>query len=200
LIGTSIGLACSAFIRENRAIINLLPLILIPQIIFGGAVVEFERMNQNLKLYEKHPIPEVVQVIPSRWLFEGLTTAYAKNTKFHRALAKIEKKELTYLQDYRNAVLSSAEFQKRRAEAYYAKREVAEKWNPNRTQNSYLNSSVSMMDGRVLNYERNEFLSSYKLWRGRRARTWNYNALVILLFAFGINLVTAIKLKYYFKE
>ncbi|MCD8479130.1 MAG: ABC transporter permease [Candidatus Cloacimonetes bacterium] len=92
ITGVSIGLMCSAFIRENRAIINLLPLILIPQIIFGGAVIEFERMNRNLKLYEKHPIPEVVQIIPSRWLFEGLTTAYAKNTVFHRSLARIEKK------------------------------------------------------------------------------------------------------------
>ncbi|MDD4034073.1 MAG: ATP-binding cassette domain-containing protein [Candidatus Cloacimonetes bacterium] len=199
-IGVSIGLMCSAFIRENRAIINLLPLILIPQIIFGGAVIEFERMNQNLKIYEKHPIPEVVQIIPSRWLFEGLTTAYAKNTKFHRSLARIEKKELTYLQDYRNAVLSSAQYQQRRSEVYYAKSRLVDKWDPNRIQNGYLNASVGMMDGRVLNEQRNEFLSSYKLWRGNQIRTWNFNALVILLFALGINLITMIKLKYYFKE
>jgi ABC-type multidrug transport system ATPase subunit len=200
LIGNSLGLMFSAFIKENRAIINILPLILIPQIIFGGAVIEFERMNRNLKLQQQSPIPEIVQVIPSRWLFEGLTTAYAKNTKFHRALRSIEKKELTYLQDYRNAVISSDEFQNRKAEIYYAKTAAAEKWNPDKVFNRYLNSAVSLMDGRVLNSERNEFLSSYKLWRDRRYRTWNYNALVILLFAFGLNLVTWIKLKFYFKE
>ncbi len=200
LIGLSLGLMCSAFIRENRAIINLLPLILIPQIIFGGAVIEFERMNRNLKLYERHPIPEVVQVIPSRWLFEGITTAYAKNTVFHKALARIEKKELTYLQDYKNAVISVDEFRKRRSEIYYAKTEIAERWDPNRILNSYLNSSVSMMDGRVMNNERNEFLSSYKLVGGLRFRTWTFNSLVVIIFAFGLNLITAIKLKYYFKE
>ena len=200
LIGNSIGLLCSSFIKENRAIINLLPLILIPQIIFGGAVIEFERMNRNLTIQEKHPIPEVVQIIPSRWLFEGLTTAYAKNTKFHRSLAKIEKKELTYLRDYRNAVITTEEFQQRRAEVYHAKTAVAEKWNPNEILNSYLNSAVSMMDGRVLNSERNEFLSSFKLGGKRRVRTWNFNALVILLYALGLNLITWIKLKYFFKE
>lgn len=200
LIGNSIGLLCSAFIKETRTVINLLPLILIPQIIFGGAVIEFERMNRNLKLWQRHPIPEVVQAIPSRWLFEGLTTAYAKNTKFHRALHKVEKKELTYLQDYRNAVISNQEFQKRRAEVYYAKTAIAEKWDPNEIVNSYLNSAVSMMDGRVMNTERNEFMSSYKLWGSRIFRTWNFNALVILLFALGLNLITWIKLKVYFKE
>ncbi|MCD8479129.1 MAG: hypothetical protein LRZ88_02140 [Candidatus Cloacimonetes bacterium] len=66
--------------------------------------------------------------------------------------------------------------------------------------NSYLNTSVSMMDGRVLNTRRNEFLSSFKLWRGHSFRTWNYNVLVVMLFILGINLVTAIKMKYYFKE
>nr|MDK2851570.1 hypothetical protein [Candidatus Cloacimonadota bacterium] len=200
LIGNSLGLMISSFIKENRAIINILPLILIPQIIFGGAVIEFERMNRNLKLYENNPIPEIVQTIPSRWLFEGLITAYAKNTKFHRSLAKIEKKELTYLRDYRNAAITSKEFQDRRSEIYYAKSAVAEKWDPNQILNSYLNSAVSMMDGRVLNTKRNEFLSSYKLIGNRRYRTWNFNALVILLFALGLNLITWLKLKYYFKE
>jgi ABC-type multidrug transport system ATPase subunit/uncharacterized tellurite resistance protein B-like protein len=200
LIGNSLGLLSSAFIKENRAIINLLPLILIPQIIFGGAVIEFERMNRSLKLYEQHPVPEVVQVIPSRWLFEGLTTAYAKNTRFHRALAGVQKKELTYLHNYRNAAISYDEFQTKRSEVYYAKTRIADKWDPNRIINSYLNSAVSMMDGRVLNNNRNEFLSSYKLLGTKKHRTWNFNAMVILLYALCLNLITWLKLKYYFKE
>ncbi|MCK9557627.1 MAG: ATP-binding cassette domain-containing protein [Candidatus Cloacimonetes bacterium] len=200
LIGNSLGLLTSTFIKENRAIINILPLVLIPQIIFGGAVIEFERMNRNLKLYEKHPVPEVVQLIPSRWLFEGLTTSYAKNTKFHRALARVQKKELTYLQNYRSASISHNEFQTKRSEIYYAKTRIAERWDPNKVMNSYLNSAVSMMDGRVLNSNRNEFLSSYKLLGKKRHRTWTFNALVILFYALGLNLITWIKLKYLFKD
>ncbi|KAF5035431.1 hypothetical protein DSECCO2_585750 [anaerobic digester metagenome] len=139
-------------------------------------------------------------MIPSRWLFEGLATAYAKNTKFHRALAKIEKKELTYLLDYKNAAMSSVDFQEKRSEIFYAKKEVVERWDPNRTLNSYLNASVSMMDGRVLNSSRNEFLASIKIVKDNRLSTWNHNALVVILFALMINMVTALKLKYYFKE
>jgi len=56
-VGFSLGLMGSAFIKEKKAIINLLPLVLIPQIIFGGAVIEFERMNRNLTIFHKHPIP-----------------------------------------------------------------------------------------------------------------------------------------------
>lgn len=200
LIGNSLGLLTSAFIKENRAIINLLPLILIPQIIFGGAVIEFERMNRSLKLYEKHPVPEVVQLIPSRWLFEGLTTAYAKNTKFHRALARVQKKELTYLQNFRNATMNYDEFQTKRSELYHAKSEIAEKWDPDQIMNSYLNSAVSLMDGRVLNSDRNEFLSSYKLLGTKRHRTWTFNAMVILFYVLCLNLITWTKLKYFFKE
>ncbi|MFA7543858.1 MAG: ATP-binding cassette domain-containing protein, partial [Candidatus Cloacimonadaceae bacterium] len=200
LTGLSMGLMCSAFIHENRAIINLLPLILIPQIIFGGAVIEFERMNQNLKFYEKHPIPELVQLIPSRWLFEGLATSYAKNTPFHKALAKIEKKELTYLQDYRNAVIGSSEFHKYRSKLYYEKVKAVEKWDPDRTTNSYLFSAVGIMDGRVMNSNRNEFLSSFKLWRKHRSRTWNFNVLIVLLYALIMNMITAVKIKYFLKD
>lgn len=200
LIGNSIGLLSSAYIKENRAIINLLPLILIPQIIFGGAVIEFEKMNQNLKLYERHPIPEVVQTIPSRWLFEGLAVSYAKNTHFHRKLAGIQKKELTYLQDYKNALIGYEEFQKRRSEVYYQKKALTLKWDPNQIVNSPLNAAVSIMDGKVLNTKQNEFLSSIKLFGKRAYKTWNFNVLVIVLYAFALNLLTWIKLKYYFKE
>lgn len=200
LVGNSLGLLTSSLIKENRAIINLLPLILIPQIIFGGAVIEFERMNKNLKLYDKHPVPEIVQLIPSRWLFEGLATSYAKNTRFHRALASIQKKELTYLQSYRNATINYEEFQAKRSEMYYKKVRVAKKWDPNKTLNNYLNSAVSMMDGKVHNTKRNEFLSSFKLLGNWEYRTWTFNSIIIMLYVLVLNLITWAKLKFDFKE
>jgi hypothetical protein len=84
--------------------------------------------------------------------------------------------------------MSSADFQEKRSEVFYAKKEVVERWNPNRTLNSYLNASVSMMDGRVLNSSRNEFLASIKIVKDSRLRTWNFNAMVVILFAFMINM------------
>ncbi|MDY0151060.1 MAG: ATP-binding cassette domain-containing protein [Candidatus Cloacimonas sp.] len=198
--GFSLGLMCSAFITGKKAIINLLPLILIPQIIFGGAVIEFERMNSNLTLYDKHPVPEIVQTIPSRWLFEGMVTAYAKNTAFHRGFAKLEKQQNSQKQKLSNGKISPAAYADYRDKLYYRKVEIANKWDPDKLLNTNLNSSVSIMDGKVLNQGNNEFLSSYKNWGGYLLRTWNFNLIVLLLYILLFNAVTAIKLKYYLKE
>ncbi|MDD3235362.1 MAG: ATP-binding cassette domain-containing protein [Candidatus Cloacimonetes bacterium] len=200
LTGISIGLTCSSFIKEKKAIINLLPLILIPQIIFGGAVIEFERMNRSLTIYKQHPIPEIVQTIPSRWLFEGMTTAYAKNTVFHRAMAKLEKKKLTQMRSFRDAEISSSSYDKMKTKLYYEKVRITERWNPDELMNNNLNAAVSLMDGKVLSQHKNMFLSSFKTVGNTLMRTWNFNIAVLLVYFMLFNGITAVKLKYYFKE
>lgn len=199
-IGFSLGLCCSAFLKEKKAIINLLPLILIPQIIFGGAVIEFEKMNRKLTIYDKHPIPEVVQTIPSRWLFEGMATAYAKNTAFHRAFNRLDKQQKKQKERLVNGTISSSDYADYRAKLYYQKVRITTKWNPDELMNSYLNSSVSLMDGQVLSDNKNVFLASYKSYGGKLMRTWNFNLLILLLYFLLFNTITAIKLKYFFKE
>lgn len=200
MVGFSIGLCVSSFLRDNKSIINILPLLLIPQIIFGGAVIEFERMNRRLTLYEKHPVPEIVQVIPSRWIFEGLTTAFAKNTPFHGKLASIEKKRLTYNAMLKDDHLSLDSHRKLMEELDARRENVTTLVDPDKVMNAGLNASVGIMDGQFHNERRNVFLSSYKLVGSNIYRTWNFNALIILLYLLGFNLVTAVKLKYFFKE
>lgn len=71
--GISTGLLISAFPRlSSKAAFNVVPLILIPQIIFGGALIAYDQMN-HLKI-GKQEIPEIAQLIPSRWAYEGLMT------------------------------------------------------------------------------------------------------------------------------
>ncbi|MBP7194884.1 MAG: ATP-binding cassette domain-containing protein [Candidatus Cloacimonetes bacterium] len=200
IVGFSLGLTVSSFLKDNKSIINLLPLLLIPQIILGGAVIEYERMNRRLTLLERHPVPEVVQLIPSRWIFEGLTTAYAKNTVFHRKLAEIEKKRLTYNAMFKDNRLDAAQYRKLIAGISNQRDYVADKWDPTKVTNANLNASVGLMDGQFHVDRRNVFLSSYKLIKGKIHRTWNYNVLMILLYVLGFNLITILKLKYYFKE
>lgn len=200
LTGISMGLMCSSFIKEKKAIINLLPLLLIPQIIFGGAVIEFERMNRSLTIYHRHPIPEIVQIIPSRWLFEGMATSYAKNTAFHKSMARFEKKKLTQMHRFRDAEINADEYSRIKTELYYENVQIAEKWNPDVVMNHHLNSSVSLMDGEVMSQRRDMFLSSYKTFNGRLVRTWDFNLAVLLIYIMMFNGITAIKLKYYFKE
>lgn len=71
--GVSLGLAISSLPGLSlRAALNAVPLLLIPQIVLGGALIEYEEMNKQLRLFTQNPIPEVCQFMPSRWAFEGL--------------------------------------------------------------------------------------------------------------------------------
>jgi hypothetical protein len=200
VVGFSIGLMTSTFLKDNRAIINIMPLILIPQIIFGGAIIEYEKMNRSLTVMNKSPIPEVVQIIPTRWLFEGLVTAYAKQNVYQRKLLKVEKKRLTLERRFRDNAISNAKYVDETDALYRLKTQIAERWPEEKYSNSYLNFSVNMVDGRFFNTRKNVFLSSYKVLSFIVLRSWFFNALVIFLYAFAFNLIALVKLKYYFKE
>ncbi len=200
VVGFSIGLTTSTFLKDNKSIINIMPLILIPQIIFGGAIIEYEKMNRNLTLMNQSPIPEVVQFIPTRWLFEGLTTSVAKQNVYQRKLLKVEKKRLTLEQRYKENEIDYNEYLGSTDRLYRLKTQIAERWPEEKYSNSYLNFSVNMMDGRFFNVKKNVFLSSYKIIGKYIIRTWNFNAMILMLYILLFNFITLVKLKYYFKE
>ena len=199
-IGYSIGMLISSFINSRKAIINVLPLILIPQIIFGGAIIEYERMNRRLQVVKTNPVPEVVEIIPSRWLFEGLYTAYSKKNPFEYNLAVLNKKRLTLRESYENGIISKSEYTKAKQDIVTEKNNFGKKYNKKKYVNRYLNLSVDMMDGKYLNSGKNVFLSSYKYYFNRSFRTYSFNVLVTLLYVALLNILTYIKLKYYYKD
>jgi hypothetical protein len=199
-IGFSVGLAVSAFIKDNKSIINILPLILIPQIIFGGAIIQYERMNPKLTVLSHSPIPEVVQFIPSRWLFEGLATGYAKLNVYHSKLHKVEKKRLTLERRYKENDITHNVYMEDIDKLYRLKSRIAERWPEDKYSNANLTLSVNMMDGRYMNTGKNVFLSSYKAIGSFEMRTWIFNGLILALYFILLNFITLIKTKYYFKE
>ena len=82
--GICIGLLISSIPGlTSKAAQNIIPLILVPQIIFGGFIVEFEDMNKMLFVSKKSPIPEICQIMPSRWGFEALTVLQSEKNSFH---------------------------------------------------------------------------------------------------------------------
>jgi ABC-type multidrug transport system ATPase subunit/ABC-type multidrug transport system permease subunit len=200
LIGFSMGLFISTFLNDNRAIITILPLVLIPQIIFGGAIIQYEKMNQDLKILKKSPIPEIVQVIPSRWLFEGMFTAQANLNSYNRQLDIKEKKRLTLEKKYRKGYIGFDELQKSTDRLYSEKANIARDYPVEKFTNRNINNAVNMMDGHFLNTNQNAFLSSYKHLFDHRYRTYYLNLWIILLYAVSFQLATLVKLKYYFKE
>ncbi|MDP9254625.1 MAG: ATP-binding cassette domain-containing protein, partial [Verrucomicrobiota bacterium] len=96
--GVSLGLVISSLVADPKTAANIVPLVLIPQIIMGGALIKYEDMNRNLALvytfsrwFSEHPtseqstkmdsklqVPLICQFIAMRWSYEELVVAQAK--------------------------------------------------------------------------------------------------------------------------
>lgn len=99
--GVALGLLISSLVADAKTAVNIVPLILIPQIIMGGALIKYEEMNRNLdivytfkRLLAQRPenndkgaeaeqrsklqVPVICQFMPMRWSYEGLVVSQAK--------------------------------------------------------------------------------------------------------------------------
>src|SRR5256714_818041 len=96
--GVALGLVVSSLVADPKTAANIVPLVLIPQIIMGGALIKYEDMNRNLGLvytftrwFSEHPSteqgtkmsrrlqgPVVCQFIAMRWSYEEMVVAQAK--------------------------------------------------------------------------------------------------------------------------
>ena len=96
--GVALGLLISSLVADPKTAANIVPLVLIPQIIMGGALIKYEDMNRNLTLLyslshwlTEHPetdktiksesklqVPFVCQLIAMRWSYEEMIVAQAK--------------------------------------------------------------------------------------------------------------------------
>ena len=95
--GICLGLLISSLVSDGKTAVNIVPLILIPNIILGGALIKYEDMNRNLdfkytvqRWFSTHPeswkdpaesslqVPLVCEFMPSRWAYEALIVAQAK--------------------------------------------------------------------------------------------------------------------------
>jgi ABC-type multidrug transport system ATPase subunit len=96
--GVALGLVISSLVSDPKTAANIVPLVLIPQIIMGGALIKYEDMNRNLALvytftrwFSEHPnkeqnkkmdsklqVPFICQFIAMRWSYEEMIVAQAK--------------------------------------------------------------------------------------------------------------------------
>ena len=189
LIGSSIGVFISTFLSDIKSVINIIPLILIPQIIFGGAIIEFEKMNRNITFIDANPIPEVVKIMPSYWLFEGLYTAQAKLNPHDKQMESIDRQRRMLIRENQSTIILNAKIEE--VQINFPKRNY---------QNENINIAVNIMDGKLLNTRKNVFLSSMKWIRNTTIPTYYFNLLIILLYACSIIDLTVLKLKFFYKE
>lgn len=199
VIGFSLGLLASALIKDIKAMINILPIVLIPQMIFAGAVIEFEKMNRVAKVNPESVIPEFCHIMPSRWLFEGLFTAQAKLNFYKRKLGNLNNRENVLYQQKSDKEISISEFNQEIKYVRERKAKLLFNNNPDNYINEDINIAVSRIDGRFLNDPKNHFLSSKKIFFGKIYNTYNINVVIALLYSFLINILTYIIIRFKFK-
>lgn len=93
--GVAIGLLISSLVNDGKTAANIVPLVLIPQIIMGGALIKYEQMNRDLDFVyaisrrfkeaeqsaERQSdlqVPLICEFMPMRWSYEALVVAQAK--------------------------------------------------------------------------------------------------------------------------
>jgi hypothetical protein len=94
----ALGLVVSSLVSDAKTAANIVPLVLIPQILMSGALLKYEDMNRNLgfvysltRWFSEHPnkergkkmdsklqVPFICQFIPMRWSYEEIVLAQAK--------------------------------------------------------------------------------------------------------------------------
>jgi ABC-type multidrug transport system ATPase subunit len=80
--GNILGLNISAGMRTAVSIYILIPLILVPQLILGGAMIKFDDLHRSItkKLY----VPIVGDVMVTRWAYEALSVEQFKGNRFEK--------------------------------------------------------------------------------------------------------------------
>ena len=85
-----LGLNISSTFNSAVTIYIIIPLVLIPQMILGGAMFSFEKLNKTVSSIDK--VPLVAEIMTSKWIYEALMVHQFKDNKFERQFFEVEKK------------------------------------------------------------------------------------------------------------
>jgi hypothetical protein len=83
-----LGLNLSAGLNSVVAIYILIPLLLIPQLLLSGVIIDFNKMNNSVNSYEKTPL--IGDAMTSRWAYEALAVNLYKNNNYRKHLFEEE--------------------------------------------------------------------------------------------------------------
>ncbi len=83
-----LGLIISASFNSIITIYILIPLLMIPQMVLGGAMFTFDKLNKDFTSVDK--VPFVAEWMPSRWIYEGLIVHQYKHNNFKKNIFNVE--------------------------------------------------------------------------------------------------------------
>jgi ABC-type multidrug transport system ATPase subunit len=99
-LANMIGLNISSGMNSMVATHTLIPFILVPQLLFSGMVIKFDRLNG----FYKNPnfVPIIGELMHARWGFEAIAVHQFKDNRFNRELFPIDQRvsNASYYGDY----------------------------------------------------------------------------------------------------
>jgi ABC-type multidrug transport system ATPase subunit len=95
-----LGLALSDTFKNAVVVYILIPLLLIPQLVLGGVVIQYDRVNPVFGNPGK--VPLIGEMMVSRWAYEALMVAQFKNNSYQKVTFESEarKEEYHYKRTY----------------------------------------------------------------------------------------------------
>jgi hypothetical protein len=86
--GNLLGLNISAGMRTAVSIYILIPLILVPMLLLGGAMIKFDDLHKSIS--KKVYVPLVGDLMVTRWAYEALCVEQFKSNRFERPFFKYD--------------------------------------------------------------------------------------------------------------
>ena len=83
-----LGLNISSGLNSVITIYILVPFLLIPQILFSGVLVKFDKLHRSLANYEY--VPVIGDLMTSRWAYEALSVEQFKKNKYERVFFELD--------------------------------------------------------------------------------------------------------------
>ena len=86
--GNMLGLNISAGMRSAISIYILIPLLLVPQLLLGGAMIQFDDLHKafSRKIY----VPVIGDIMTTRWSYEAITVEQFKDNRYERNFFKYD--------------------------------------------------------------------------------------------------------------
>ena len=86
-----LGLNISATFNSAVTIYIIIPILIIPQMVLGGAMFNFEKLNSSIGGGNK--VPVLADIMVSRWAYEALIVSQFKDNEFEKKYFQVDKLE-----------------------------------------------------------------------------------------------------------
>ena len=96
--GNILGLLLSAVFKSVVVIYIMVPIVIIPQLLLSGTIVNFSKLNK--KVTSSDYVPLVGDLMVSRWAYEGLAVSQFRHNQYQKYYFEVEKQESNVKYNY----------------------------------------------------------------------------------------------------